>query len=182
MDDSLLKLKQSFDEKGIFFSLSGPISQDLIVEIGDILKHKMRLEDASKSTILKVFSLLIEQSQNVIHYSVEKLPSKQNINEELHFGIIIVGFADGHYYVIVGNLINNEDIDRLENKLKKIIVLDQNQLKDFYKTERKKERDKISKGAGLGFIEIARKACKPLEYRFEKIDNKHSYFTLKTII
>ncbi len=182
MDNGLFRLKQSFDEKGIFFSLSGPVSQELIVEIGDILKQKMKFEDASKSTILKVFSLLIEQSQNIIHHSVEKIPPKPHNDEVLHFGIITVGFTEGHYYVIAGNLINNKDIDKLENKLKKITIMNQDQLKVYYKSERKKERDQQSKGAGLGFIEIARKACKPLEYRFEKINPDHSYFTLKTVI
>jgi len=182
MDDSLFRLKQSYDEKGIFFSLSGPISQDLIVEIGDILKHKMKLEEASNSTILKVFSLLIEQSQNIIHYSVEKIQTQEKLNKELHFGIITVGFDGGHYYVIAGNLIDNKDIHRLDEKLNKIADMDNDQLKAYYKSERKKESDQQSKGAGLGFIEIARKACQPLEYNFEKIDSDHSYFTLKTVI
>jgi hypothetical protein len=37
-------------------------------------------------------------------------------------------------------------------------------------------------GAGLGFIDIARKTGNPLEYHFEPIDEKNSFFLLKTSI
>ena len=37
-------------------------------------------------------------------------------------------------------------------------------------------------GAGLGFIDIARKTGSPLEYHFEPLDDKNSFFLLKTSI
>ena len=35
-------------------------------------------------------------------------------------------------------------------------------------------------GAGLGFIDIARKTGNPLEYHFERIDKNNSFFLFKT--
>jgi hypothetical protein len=39
-----------------------------------------------------------------------------------------------------------------------------------------------SMGAGVGLIEMARKASRPLEYSVEKIDDKFSFFELRVIV
>jgi len=38
------------------------------VEIGTAFRNKMKLEKANSATILKVFSIFVEQAQNIIHY------------------------------------------------------------------------------------------------------------------
>ena len=43
--------------------------------------------------------------------------------------------------------------------------------KAFYKEVRKKEPDETSKGAGLGFIEMARKSEYPVDFDFIDADN-----------
>jgi hypothetical protein len=68
MLDNLYHFKRELSDRGIFFCFSGPVSQELLVEIGTTLRQKMELEDTSTSTVLKVFSMLVEQTQNIRHY------------------------------------------------------------------------------------------------------------------
>jgi len=179
----LYALKQNLAEQGIFLSFSGPVSQDLMVEMGATLKQKMKLEDASKSTVLKVFSMVVENAQNIIHYSAEKLPRNSLENEdELSLGIIAVGYKSDHYFVLCGNMIENKKKEKLRRKLTRIQSMNKNELKRFYKEQRKKPPDKDSKGGGLGFIDMARKSSQPIAFHFESIDEDYSFFSIKIVI
>ena len=185
MIKSLYEYKNDLQNNGIFFSFSGPISQDLIVELGSTLKRKMKFEEANSATILKVFSMVVEQTQNIIRYSAERIPiSGEGEGEQktLSLGIIAVGYEKDRYFVLAGNLIENCHVERIRNNLDYIQTLDRNELKQYYKDQRKKDPEETSKGAGLGFIDMARKSSQALEYDFHKVDEDVSFFSLKTVI
>ncbi len=183
MGKSLHNFKEELSRNGVFLCFSGPISHDLMVEMGDILKFKMKLQKENLSTILKVFSLLIEQTQNIIYYSAETIPNPdQNENGTLHFGIISVGYENDRYFVLGGNKIMNTDIDIIRARLTKLQKMDKDQIKSYYREQRKQTSHEKSRGAGLGFIEVARKSSKPIEFNIKKIDHEYSFFSLKTTI
>ncbi len=185
MVSNLYAFKRDLNKRGVFFCFSGPVSQDLLVEIGSTLKHKMKLQEAHNLTAIRVFSMVVEQAQNIIHYSAEKCP-KDNLltetNEELSIGIIAVGYEDEHYFVLCGNRIRNEKVERLRNKLIKLQKMNRDELKKLYREARKAGPGPGSKGAGLGFIDMAKKASRPLEFDFRKIDDEFSFFSSKTVI
>ncbi len=183
MLENLYNFKTELNQRGIFFCFSGPISQELLVEIGDTLKNKMRLEDTSSSTVFNVFAMFVEQVQNIIHYSAEKIPLNEPEKAELSSGIVVVGYENEHYYVLCGNMIECKTVDRLREKLTALQNMSKDELKRYYKEQRKKKvPEEDSRGAGLGFIELARKAVKPIEFDFKSVDAGYSFFSLKTII
>jgi len=179
--NNLYDFKTDLDGHGIFLAFSGPISQELLVEIGEALKNKMKLEEASPTTTTKVFSMLIEQAQNIIRYSNEKVPDA-SFEDALSSGILIVGYNSENYYVLCGNKVYNSNVESLTNKLLMLKNMDKIELKRYFKEQRKKPPPKGSKGAGLGFIELARKSVKPIEFNFREIDEEFSFFSLKTYI
>ncbi len=181
MLENLYDFKKELSSRGIFFCLSGPVSQELLVEIGTTLRHKMELEDSDGSTALKLFSILVEQTQNIIRYSAEKTPITPS-ESFVSSGIIVVGYENQHYYVLCGNMIHNEEVARIREKLEKLQQMNKDELKNYYKEQRRKSVPDSLKGAGLGFIELARKAAKPLEFSFQQIDTKRSFFSLKAEI
>ncbi|KHD09179.1 hypothetical protein PN36_01165 [Candidatus Thiomargarita nelsonii] len=179
--ENLYYLKTELDTQGILFSFSGPLSQTLLLEMGDTLRNKMTLEKASPSTTLKVFSMLVEQTQNIIHYSAAKKKSAYS-KEAVTDGIIVVGYENGHYYVLCGNLVSNQKINSITNQLSQLQRMDKDDLKDYYKEQRRKGPHADSKGAGLGFIEMARRSSTPIEFNFQNFDERLSFFSLKTSV
>lgn len=169
--NNLYEIKRDFSSRGIFLSFSGPVSQNLMVEIGDTLKRKMNLEDASKSTAVRVFSMVVENAQNIIHYSAEE-----------NHGIITVGCENDNYFVASGNIIENEKVESIRKRLIKLQKMTKIELNKFYREQRRKGPREGSKGGGLGFIEMARKATKPIEFHFEKINDSLSFFSLEIVI
>ncbi len=181
MTSDSYEFKTELERHGIFLAFCGPISQELLVEIGDTLRNKMKLEDASTSSTTKIFAVLVEQAQNIIHYSSEKIPDHK-LDVALSSGIMVVGRDQEYYYVLCGNKIPNSSIDRLSGKLTALRDMGKDELKRHYKEQRRKNPHKESKGAGLGFIELARKSVKPIEFSFKPIDEEFSFFSLKTYI
>ncbi len=174
---NLYNYKQDLDSDGIILSLSGPMSHEMVESIGRAIRFKIG-EDGDKSIALKVFSIFVEQVENVINYSVEKIPPDSSMS----FGIIVIGKIDGAFFISGGNKIETEKQQKLEYYLNKLASMDKDELKIYYKERRRADREGDSKGAGIGFIEMARKSSQPLEYSFQKVDDKHSFFTIKITI
>jgi hypothetical protein len=74
------------------------------------------------------------------------------------------------------NLINASDRNRIEQRLNQVEGLDKEALRLLYRELRKSGRDKHQGGAGIGFIEIARRSDH-LAHSFDNHDDNF-YFTL----
>ncbi len=172
---------QGMKADGIIFSFTGPTSQGVVEGIGEVLRRKMELEETRMSVSLKVFSIFVEQMQNVLNYSAEKEPPDVGEDNELHYGMVAVGKKDDHFYILSGNYIQKKDTQRFRSLLDRLITMDKDQLKSFYLEQRRKEPDSTSKGAGLGLIETARKATK-LEYFVVDADHDRDFITINAVI
>jgi uncharacterized protein DUF6272 len=61
--------------------------------------------------------------------------------------------------------------------------MSKDELRALYKEQLPAEPEQGSqKGAGLGFMEIARRATKPIEFDFTDVDRDHAFFALKATI
>ena len=183
MLNNIYNFKRKLEDDGIIFTFCGPMSHSVVEGVGSALRLKMNIdEDITTSTSLKVFSIFVEQMQNVINYSSDRIP-ENNINSEMSFGIIVVGKRDNRYFIIGGNKIENSKKEILAKNLMELKKMNKDELKKLYKEKRKiGPTNEDSKGAGLGFIEMARKATEPIEFIFEDIDENYSFFSIETIV
>lgn len=177
------KFRDYLQEKGIIFCYSGYITEGVLTGIGNALKRKLELEDADKKTLKGLFSIFVEQVQNVIRYSAEGEPKSADLSgKELRYGVLTVGMQDSNYFVTCGNLVRNGDVQRLSESLSHIQQLDKDGLKALYKETLRGETPEGSKGAGVGFIDIARRAENGFEFDFAKVDKDFSYFCCKAYV
>lgn len=181
--------KQMYDfrntlrEEGIIFCYSGYMTEEVLSGIGNALRRKLELEETDRGKAKAVFSVFVEQVQNVIRYSAEREPSEPLENEDdLRYGVLTVGMRDDRFFIACGNLVEQNDVDRLGACLAHIQSLDKDELKSLYKETLRGEVPKGSKGAGVGFIDIARRADQGFEFDFTELDDHRSYFCLKAYI
>ena len=97
---------------------------------------------------------------------------------DLFIGILIFTEDSTGYKLYSGNLIKNSSVQKLSSHIDLVNKLNPEELKMEYNRRRKIDPDIESKGAGLGFIEIARKSNTPIEYNIDVIDDKHSFLEL----
>ncbi len=178
LSQSLYSYKSSLDRDGVIFTFCGPISHDIVEGVGVTLKSQLAGSQVKQTTAMKVFAVFIEQVQNVINYSQER----NDFDSEMGMGIIVVGKNEEKYFIIGGNKIKTSKVTVLEENLTELVAMDKDELKAFYKKRRKSNTSEDSKGAGIGFIEMARKASEPLVFSFEKVDDEYSFFSIEADI
>lgn len=177
---------ESLKGEGILFCYSGPTTQHLMEGIGDLLKQRMAVEEASMAVTRTIFAIFIEQMQNILHYSAEIMPpSDVAADEEMRHGVMVVGReedAEKRFFVLCGNYIHKPKGRILAEKLEIMRGMNKDELKALYKEMRRKDPEtEDSKGAGLGFLEMARKASRPLDYCIADINDQLSFFSVKAV-
>lgn len=180
----LYDLYRDLKSKRILFCYSGPIAHAGIEGVAQTLRMNLEYDDTGNATKVAVFSIFIEQVQNILNYSAERLGGAETESEnELGFGTVAIGReADGSYFIYCGNRVYNKDTAELGRRIDELKGLSKDELKALYKERRRMEPPPGSKGAGLGLVEIARKAGKPIEYSFRKIDEIFSFFIIKVVV
>lgn len=176
----MLAFRNSLHEHGISFCYSGYMTEELLLGIGNTIKKKMELTEVDKKKSKSVFSVFVEQMQNVIRYSAERETHQDKT--DLSYGILSVGEEDGRLFVTCGNVVRARDAEKLKTGLDRIKSLDKEGLKALWKETLKGDTPEGSKGAGVGFIDIARRAQGGIEYDFAPLDDETSFFTIKAFI
>jgi len=180
--EAIQQIQQNLDDQGIVFCYSGYMTEDILLSIGTTLRQKMELVKADKSAARAIFAIFVEEAQNVIRYSSGVLTDDAPSTVELRRGFLAVGKNNDNYFVSCGNLILQSDVERLRTHLEQIKSMDQAELKKFYKEVLKGKVPEGSKGAGVGFVDIARRAKNGFEFDFKNTDNEYAYFFLKAFI
>ncbi|MFO7818867.1 MAG: SiaB family protein kinase [Halanaerobacter sp.] len=180
-DGVILEVKEKLSEYGIVLSFRGPFSQEIIEEIGSALKSYLKNKDKTKGEIYNVFSIFIEQTQNVKNYAFDFKDGKKK--KILDSGIIIIGEKDGKYFICSGNLVQERDMSELKERLNNLQESNDRDLKKLYKERLRADMSRDSKGgAGLGLIEMARKASEKIDYEFIAREDDYYFYTLTVII
>ena len=172
------------DFNGVLFYYHGSLSQNIIAAMGDTLKQRLENDEAGGPKARKLFSTFIEMVQNALHYS----PTAPDSNGE-KVGAVAVGKRDDKYFIVCGNLIDKQYSERIREKIEPLRSMTLDEIKKAYREQLKNDNhaaeDSISKGAGLGFLTVAREASEPLEYSLIDVagqENDLAYFYVKATI
>ena len=155
----LLDIRVALRRRGIIFAYSGYVTEAVLSGVGEALKQKLTIEDASTKTMRSVFAVFVEQMQNIIRYSAERLPP--DAKDALRYGLLTIAQDDGGYIVYTGNVVRKQDVARMRLHLDELLTLDRQALRSRYKEQLRSEPGVLSQGAGIGLIEIARRVTRP---------------------
>lgn len=153
----------------------GMFDQDIIKSMVTMAEKKLIQDNVDEGLRKKLFNIMVEGLQNICKHQFKT--ESQDYNP-----FLMVGEGDGCYNMSTGNLIAKEKIAIVENKLDEINKLNKDELKEFYKQARLKSVISDVGGAGLGFIDMARKSGNKLDYKFYDVNESHSFFILYTKI
>jgi hypothetical protein len=168
------------DENRIHLIYSGPIWSDGVDGIAEMLLKRLELDEIPLCASQSVFSIFVEQVNNMLMYSADKehRSTQEGKSVELSKGIFIVGLQDRTYFIQSGNVVSDVNAELLKNRIDHLNKLDKNELRQYYKQQIHAIDDNPeSKGAGIGLIEIARRASGPIEYKFENYKEGLQYFS-----
>jgi hypothetical protein len=178
---NLFDLKERLDEAGVLITFSGSFTHGIIEELGTAVRKYLESDDVQKSAMMDVFSVYVEAAQNVRNYTAAKLEGGAH-RSIARSSIVVIAKQGAHYEVRAGNAVESTDVMEIKTRLDGLTGLDKAALKALYKEQLRKDRPDGGGGAGLGFIDMARRANRPLEYEFTQMDADFSFFSLRVVV
>lgn len=174
--------KSGQDRAGVILSYSGFVSEGILFALGETLRRKMEAQETDASRAKRLFSVFVEQVQNIIRYSAEKLPQRQPDDGLLGSGIVSVGTEGSSFFVVCANSLKRDRKEALRERLATLAALDKEGLRTAYREKLREPAEEESLGASLGLIEIARRSSRPIQFDFLDLDDETSFFCLKAYV
>ncbi len=169
-------------QNGVIMSFSGDVSEKVLFSLGEVLKFRMTQGDTDASVAKRVFSVFVEQAQNIIRYSADRVAEGASTGNGVSSGMIVVGVEKERFFVACGNEIPKAQVDPLRERLSRIAGMNPDELKAYYREKIRQPVDEGSLGGSVGLIEIARRASAPVEFEFRDLGPDRSFFCLKAYI
>jgi len=167
-------------EHKVILVYEGDFTQETTKSILNMAERNLESSGEESSIKKKIFNVMVEALQNIVKHSEEGKEKEGEVGPNA--AIFLIGHAQSRYSIMSGNRIKNENIPNLEKALQRINSLDKDGLKELYKEIIKNTSLSDKGGAGLGFVDMARKSGEKLEWAFVPIDGESSFFCLKVNI
>jgi hypothetical protein len=170
---SVAQLERLMAENNVYLIWSGHFSSDVGKEVLSFTETKLSEEDVDSVLRRKVFSIMVETLENVAKYSPGHEPE-----EKYGMPIAMIRLTGGIYSLTTGNLILNDKVAPLKEKLDTINSCDKAGLKELFKKALVEQRLESSSTGNMGLIDMARKSGNKLLYQFDKVNAQYSYYML----
>lgn len=169
---NIYDLYEEMVDNEILLVYQGAFDQAMVKSVISMTEKKLIQDHTDESLRKKLFNVMVETLQNICKHQHE-LPFHG------YNPFLIISHGNDCFYLLTGNLIHHSKISLVKEKIDKINSLNKDELKEFYKAARLNSVISEVGGAGLGFIDIVRKAGNPIDYRFYEVNAEFSFFIQK---
>jgi hypothetical protein len=186
--EDAFRFSEELAGRDIISAYSGPVTDDLLSGFGLAMRAKLTLDETDVRIVRSMFSVLVEQVQNIIRYSseVQHRPEETAAGNrvpatEVRFGLVLVGRrVDGTHFVSCSNLVDNQHVVHLDDAIGCLRGLDRKTLGAMIKQALREEPPASSKGAGAGWLTVAREATGGFDHGFFPVQGTDkTYFTFR---
>ncbi len=164
----------NFQDDKFSFIYQGHFANNIVITAIELIENNLRAHSGFTKLRNRLSYLMIESFQNITRYGDDPDQQAEKYRNEL----FLVRNIKEHFYIVSANIIENSKIDYVSTKLNEVNELERPELNKLYQKVLTNNKFTSAGGAGLGFIEMARKTRQKLEYNFVEINNKYSYFYL----
>jgi len=174
---SVYELYKQTKADEIILSFRGSVTEDFMASVFLIMESKLEGDPPQQRLRKKVNNILVECLQNVYHH-MDEFGSEERPDDQRSAIFLVCRDSDNRYSIITGNHILNTNVDGLKNKIDKVNAMTGEELKEYYREALGNSELSAKGGAGLGMIEMARKSGNRIEYRFDPVNDRLSFFSL----
>lgn len=159
----------------IIIAYDGDVTHQIMKAFTSLIEEKLENEREDEGIIRKLYHILVECLQNINRHA-EGLFEEGKESNYPGRGALLVSRTPRYYRVITANMIQNSMVAGLQSFLEKINELSDEELIEMYKDKLMDGKLSAKGGAGLGFIDIRRKAANKIEFLFTDNDAETSFF------
>lgn len=171
--ERLFDYYKELENDRLSFIFNGDVSDDITDGIIRITEFNVNNFEALSKISRKISFIMVECFQNVIRHGV-----KETNEKEKSTGLFAARLMGDANYVSSINLIDISEVKLLSEKLMQLNTIEKDKLKALYLEVLNNPEISSKGGAGLGLIQLARKAGQPISYDFETISAQLSNFYL----
>ena len=153
----------------------GDFTQETTKTILTMAERSIQTAEEDAAIKRKVFNVMVELLQNIVKHNAEL--TQPEIRS--HNAIFLIGRESDGYTLMSGNPVHKESVPELKDNLSRINALNKNGLKDLYKKIIRDTALSEKGGAGLGFVDMARKSGEHLWFDFPVMSDGYCFFCLK---
>lgn len=171
------QLERQMADNNIYLIWSGHISPDVGKEVLSLTETKLTEEDLESNIRRRVFSILVEIIENVAKHS-----EGREVEQKHGMPVAMIRFENNTYIMSTGNVIANDKIENLKEKLDTINASDRSGLKELFKNSLFQQNESTESTGNMGLIDMARKSGRKLIYKFENINDQYSFYNLEVSV
>lgn len=171
--ERLYSYYRELENDRLSFIFNGDVSDSITDGIIRITEFNVNNFEALARLSRRISFIMVECFQNVVRHSVKHESDKVRSN-----GLFAARLLGDANYVSSINLIDMGQVKLLSEKLSQLNTIEKDKLKALYLEVLNNEDISAKGGAGLGLIQLARKAGRPISYDFEAISEQLSNFYL----
>lgn len=175
-DPFILDLFRGTNQEDFYYHYQGVFTRSITDGILALAERSFEGRMQKAKIRKRLYFLMIESLQNITRYQAQESEIAEND------GVFLIRKQGDLYFITTGNLIENQKIDYVRERIEEVNSLSAKELKNYYREKLNNGNFTDRGGGGLGLIEMARKSGNKLAYVFEKISETHSFFYLHTII
>jgi len=159
-------------KRHIIFFYVGYFSQHVVAAISETIKARLDTAGAAGPTRRRIFS------------SSDTLTPHDATDNQMRRGSFCIGVKGESFFLLCANPVDSVNVERIRSRLEPLHTMTMEEIKQAYKKALREETPADSKGAGLGFLTMARDASEPLEFEFvpDEHDPESTVFCIKAII
>jgi hypothetical protein len=168
-------LHRTMMSQNLILVYQGDFTQESTKSILSMAERNLDSSGEDSSIKRKVFNVMVEALQNIVKHSDELVDGQTRS----HAAIFLIGKESNRYSIMSGNPVRKTNVDKLRKSLEHINALDKDGLKELYKEIIKNTTISEKGGAGLGFVDMARKSGGKLQFEFPEMNTEYCFFCLK---
>lgn len=173
--DFIFTLHRTMMNQNLILVYEGEFTQETTKSILAMAERNLDSSGEESAIKRKVFNVMVEALQNIVKHSDELVDGEVRS----HAAIFLIGKDKNRYSIMTGNPIRKGNVEKLTQALNHINSLDKDGLKELYKDIIKNTTISEKGGAGLGFVDMARKSGEKLEFAFPEMNSEYCFFCLK---
>ena len=173
----IYELHRTMMSNNLIIVYQGHFTQETTKSILTMAERSLEAAEEDPAIKRKVFNVMVESLQNIVKHN-------DDVSEGIHSqrGIFLIGRESDRYTIMSGNPLHKHKMGALKSTLDRINTLDKEGLKDLYRDIIQDTTISEKGGAGLGFVDMARKSGEKLGYDFPEMSEDFSFFCLKVSV
>jgi len=170
------KYYKMITENNVLVTHQGMLNGDTIDLLLQFTEKKLINLNASKKIRKKIINIMIESLQNSYHY----VNTFQNDDVLFQSPFFVITKEENFFNIHTGNCVLEDQANWLKKRLGQINEMDGEDLQSFYIQQLQSQQQTETKsGAGLGLVDMIRKAGDKYLYKFKNLKNGYILFMMQ---